>query len=327
MDVWVMDIGQGACIIVDCPNTDAMLLVDCGSDRGSRRITSPKVGAWVNAKLATKPFRTLVISHPHTDHYRMFSSGVIKPERIDQAFLGGARDQYNDPTKATHRPLNDFLLKIGGRQDPVLAFPSKTFIADDTRMRCAPATVDVLTSSVAETARPRDYESLQNANSVVLRISYAGRSIVLPGDAESITQASALANAAANGLSLAQPTVVVASHHGSETHGSNDEDWRKAWTAPIVVFSANIEHVHGHPVCERLTEYAKLATPTPTAFDMACGQGQGTQTTTRIQARLVETYDNGHIRLRFGPDGIRVDCQILTPACDGLLPKSELPKS
>jgi len=327
LDVWMMDIGQGACIVVDCPNPEAAILVDCGTDRPSRRIVAEKIGGWVNGKLAARSFRTLVISHPHTDHYRMLSGGVVKPELIDQAVLGGTRAQYADPSpRAPKHWLDNFLVKIAGRQDPVEALPAKTFIANDTRFRCAPATVDVLTASVSEGSAAGDYESRENANSVVLRVSYGGRSIVLPGDAESVTQLSALSNAAANGLDLDQPTVVVASHHGSRTHGSNDETWRDAWKATVAAFSASIDHVHGHPVCDRLIDYQAHATPTAAAFTLDCGEGRRTHTTREVQSRLVETYNNGHILFRFTPSGMSVLCQVRTPACDGVLSKTMLPK-
>jgi len=322
-----MDIGQGACIVVDCPNPDAAVLVDCGTDRPSRRILAERVGEWVNGKLSTKPFRSLVISHAHTDHYRMLSGGVVKPQLFDQAFLGGAREHYDDPRPASPKHwLNDFLMKVGGRQDPVTAYPAETFIANDTRFRCAPATIDVLTASVVQATGATDFESRENANSVVLRVSYGGRSIVLPGDAESITQASALANAKANGLFLAQPTVVVASHHGSLTHGSNDKVWRDAWNAPIVAFSAEVDHVHGHPTCTRLSDYQEHATPTATPFTLDCGVGKNTHKTLEVRSRLLETYDNGHLLIRFSPTGVMVLCQIQTPACDGVLAPDQLPR-
>lgn len=327
LDVWILDIGQGACIVVDCPNPEAAILVDCGTDRPSRRIAAEKVGAWVNAKLATKSFNSLVISHAHTDHYRMLSGGIVKPALFDQATLGGLRSHYADanPRKPKHW-LDNFLVKIGGPKDPVHAYAAKAFIANDTSFRCAPATVDVLTASVSQASPASAFQSRENANSVVLRIAYGGRAIVLPGDAESITQQSALDNAEANELSLAEPTVVVGAHHGSRTHGSNDETWRDAWKAPVAVFSAEVDHGHGHPVCTRLTEYGEHTTPTSAPFELTCGNGQNTHLTVQVQGRLLETYDNGHVLVRFTPSGMTVLCQIETPACDGVLSKSLLPK-
>jgi len=317
-----MDIGQGACVYVDCPNPTAGLLVDCGSDKRSRRTPSANAGRWIDGKLQAKGFNSLVISHPHTDHFRILS-GSIDPQHLNQVFLGGRRDQYR---AAGGRGPYDAIDRWLQRAPQTHAYAAGAFIADGSVFRCAPATVNVLTASFAETPDAGPFEAWQNGDSVVLRISFAGQSVVLPGDAEGPTQLSALANARAGGLSLAGPTVMIASHHGSDRAGSNDAAWLDAWKPVAAVFSSELTYRHRHPRCGPVEAYAAFARTVGATFPISCG-GPRANTQSPVASRILSTFDNGAVRIRLGPDGIRIACQVMTPACQEVLPASELPSS
>lgn len=91
-----------------------------------------------------------------------------------------------------------------------------------------------------------------NNNSVVLRVSYGGSSLMLTGDAGVEAEASVLAS----GLEL-HSTVLKVGHHGSSS--ATSEEWLNAVSPRIALISVGRNNTFGHPsptVLSRLSAHS-----------------------------------------------------------------------
>ncbi len=315
LDVWMLDVGQGSCVYVQCPDRRRAMLIDCGSTSDSPRVTKKKVADWIDDRTETVDTFSVVISHGDTDHYSLLPS--LKPERVDQVRMGGVQDDF-----AAVQGWLDDVAEEGG---DVGLFPANTFAANAPGFQCEPARVDVLVASAAQGFPQMSVRSRKNADSAVIRVSFGGASIVLPGDAEGMTQRLALKNAADAGLALTDPALLLGSHHGARTKSSNNETWVKFWKAPIAAFSASLDVRHGHPQCEVVGRFDQFTERVAKPFAVPCGVGSDNPKVRIVRGKVLSTYGNGHVLFRFGQGRVEILCQILTPACDGPIPASMLP--
>lgn len=84
-----------------------------------------------------------------------------------------------------------------------------------------------------------------NANSLVLKIVYGSMSAILTGDATRVTTDCIMACYKPNFL---KSNLLIASHHGSSTHGSNEQKWIKAVNPECIFVSNGL--LYGHPSSE-----------------------------------------------------------------------------
>ncbi|MBA3814654.1 MAG: hypothetical protein H0X26_09300 [Alphaproteobacteria bacterium] len=84
-----------------------------------------------------------------------------------------------------------------------------------------------------------------NPDSLVLRIENGKSSATLTGDATGLTTTRILNNYYAKEKSYLNTNALVASHHGSFTHGSNNKEWIAATQPEFVIISNGL--LHGHP--------------------------------------------------------------------------------
>lgn len=180
--VTMIDVGQGEAIVVRCGG--ATMLVDGGPDRRTiiRDLREQNV----------RKVDLLVTTHPHEDHV----AGLVSvPERIP---IARALDPYIEDDLPNYRAFVHILAGKGVPRDRARA---------GMRYRVGCATVDVLWP-------PRDLlegtEADINNNSVVLRVSHEGRTVLLAGETQEEAQAELLRRPA-----LLRADVLKVSHHGS----------------------------------------------------------------------------------------------------------------
>jgi beta-lactamase superfamily II metal-dependent hydrolase len=314
MDVWMLNVGQGACTFIACPDGKSNLLVDCGTDMiGGTPDTA--ITDWVNEKNAAASTVTVLVSHGHRDHlsFLRLKEGV-DPTLVSKLLLGGIKDDY---TKAFHNWADK-------AKSTATYFKSTEFKANDSRFQCGAAKVDLLTANATEVDNPAYYFSKKNADSAIVRVSLGKHAVIIPGDAEGISEQSAIDNAARNGLKIAGASLVIGSHHGAHTHGSNGANWRTALAPHAGAFSANLDASHRHPRCSIVDGYRAATDPVAPGFDMACGDGTKRSDIT-LGTRLFNTHDNGHVLARITASSITYLCQTMTPACDMELPDDMRP--
>lgn len=317
LDIWMLDVGQGSCVYVECPDRAASLLVDCGSTReGGTPLAA--VASWLDGRIAGKVRHSVVISHGDLDHYSLIARNDIGGARTSAVFLGGVRADY--PGKAA-----GWLAAVERRGGTVTVYPAGASAFDDPSFACAPARIDILAASTAQAHPEMSFASRKNADSALVRVGLAGWSVILSGDAEGITQETALANAEAAGAPLLGTAIVMGSHHGARTAGSNDAAWADALQSPIAAFSASVDASFRHPQCEVVGRYDRHATRVGQPYAVKCGVGR--KRTQRVaRGRILSTYGNGHIRVRITPSGMTVYCVTMTAACDAQLDPADAPR-
>lgn len=317
LDVWLLDVGQGSCSYVACPDGKSALIIDCGSSAAGGTPLHD-IGAWVSAQLESRTSVNVLVSHPDKDHMSMLDKSYgVAPNNVTGLYVGRALSEY---------PAAFHNWAMQTKTSPAM-FGAAEFKQDDGRFMCGTAKVDLLTVNTTMNPITGELGASKNADSAVVRLSYAGSSVIFPGDAEGETERKAIENAQSNNLSLASNTLLIGSHHGAKTEDSNSHEWLDAITPHAVLFSARLSSSYHHPQCEVIDRASASASGVLASFDVPCGIGSAQTAARTVSSRLLSTNDNGHILAKIGSGGTTIFCQKLTPACDEQLTESELPAS
>ena len=186
LELTALPVGHGDSLLVS--SMGAHLLVDGGGvpdgvDPGAR-IVLPYL-----RERGIRHLDVVALSHPHPDHALGLLT-VLREVPADRLWL---------PAGVERGPLVDALLAAAGSA-------RVEWLAAGERRTLGAATVRVLSP-------PRGLSGLRTVNdrSLVLHVSAAGRSLLLPGDAGAVAEAE---------LPLLASTVVKVPHHGSRTSSS-----------------------------------------------------------------------------------------------------------
>lgn len=327
LDVWFLDIGQGSCVFVDCPDDAHPLIIDCGSngqsmgagDNADTTVTTNWIaGELDHVGLAPR----VVVSHADTDHYSLLAAAV-SAERAPDVYLGSALAKHDVDFRRWLRSVDD--------QGSVYHFPEASFSYADGDLQCGTAIADVL---IANATGGR----IDNADSIVLALSYHNGSLIFAGDAESTTTEQAAVDAITEDgareergetpelAHLRRNRVLLsASHHGAGPDIGNGDTqnnglaWMREWSLRnqlhAVLFSARPTQ-YGHPVCAVAERYEAVMRDNVEEFTIRCGRRE----TTEVSRRFLSAHENGHILVRVNASGIRIYCEVRTPACSGSIP-------
>lgn len=210
----VLDVGHGGAILIECPHGRS-LLYDCGSMGDGRQAAMAVQSRLWERK--NPQIDALVISHADHDHYNggidlatraLVGTLLIAPQCVD----------------FEQEKLEELFAKLVHQGSEL------KFIFAGDRIQLDPeVTIEVLHPPADHTAK------LDNADSLVLRVTYAGRSILLTGDLEQ------------EGLNRvlqlpAQPVdVLLAPHHGGK---SANTPALADWVDPKWVLVSNRTDVH-----------------------------------------------------------------------------------
>lgn len=313
LDIWMLNVGQGTCTYVQCPDASAAMVVDCGTSTPS--IANPEaLTEWLNDKLTNASTATLLVSHADKDHIAMLKE-PLRANLFDSVLLGGVLRDYSD----------DFMGWADTAGSPPQFFTAGEHRRSDPRFVCPGASVDLLTVNASRIPDSGSPKSRKNADSAVVKVSYGEQSAVLTGDAEGLTELSALANAASDGVRLDDITLLTASHHGSD-NDSNIPEWIGALRFRAAVFSSKVAGSFHHPHCPALERIDAAARDRLTPFPLECGLNKSAPLkTVATRGRLLSTSANGTIHARFFKTKAVYRCERMTPACDELLDADELP--
>ncbi|HTU61344.1 MAG TPA: ComEC/Rec2 family competence protein, partial [Polyangiales bacterium] len=236
-----VDVGQGDSAIVDLPDGRVMLIDAGGSPQGG-----PDPGERALLPLLAARRRTtldvVVLTHPHPDHYG--GLGVLL-DRLPVGELwdtgqGTSEADFVSTSAATHALIDRARARGAEILQPDQLCGSERQFGDAAVRIIAPCP-------------GFDAGFDANDNSFVIRIDYAGRSILFTGDIEG--------HAERKLVELAAPLradILKVPHHGSRT--SSSEALLQAIEPQIAVISAGAWNPYNHPhpeVLERLQHNAQ----------------------------------------------------------------------
>jgi competence protein ComEC len=242
LEVRFLDVGQGDAALIRTPE-GATVLVDAGPD--DREVATRL------AALRIRQVDLAVATHAHADHVEGF------PAIFSRHPVGLLLEPGCPAESPSYRRLLD-----AARYEHI---PHRNPRGGRT-LAIGPLGIEVLGPDRCAVDSPND-------DSLVLRVSYRGATVLLPGDAEIPAQRDLLED----GDPVAAALLKVP-HHGS---GTTDPEFLREVGATIAVVSVG-ENDYGHPAGETL------------AALRAAG------------SRVLRTDRVGEVVVRFGPDGPRV---------------------
>ena len=236
LGVTVLDVGQGDALFVTLPNGMTML-VDAGEGPSVNESMQP-VGldlgeSVVSAYLWSRRIQSLdivVATHAHWDHIGGMRS-VLRNFRVGEVWLGPGGD---NPLRAEFQQL------LSERGIPVRR------LAGGTTVNLGAVQAEVLWPA-ADWVPTRN----ENNDSLVLRLGFGRRHIVLPGDAEGTVERRLLRT----GIPL-HGDVLKVPHHGS--NDSTSSLFLESLAPGFAVISVGANRQYGHPRPETL-ERLRLA--------------------------------------------------------------------
>ncbi|MCG8448698.1 MAG: ComEC/Rec2 family competence protein [Pirellulales bacterium] len=244
--------GHGACVVLELPGNQT-LLYDAGS-LGSPTRASHNVASYLWSRGITR-IDAIVLSHADVDHYNAIP-GLLERFEISAVYVSPLMfDPWATDGKLTAPEyLREKLAEAG--------VPLREIWMNDRLLVAHPGVELEILHPPRFGVAGRD-----NANSIVLSIRFAGRSILLPGDLESPGLEEVTAERPMD------VDILLAPHHGS---GNSDPPGFAAWCTPDwTVVSGR----HDHPSSNfRLTETSYREVGSQILHTASCGAAQFTLT-------------------------------------------------
>ncbi|HUL33922.1 MAG TPA: DNA internalization-related competence protein ComEC/Rec2 [Candidatus Eisenbacteria bacterium] len=240
LEMDVLDVGQGDSILLVSPK-GSTLLIDGGGRftgfRGHKEAPGPDPGEEaVSAYLWSRGIQHLdavALNHAHQDHIGGLAA-VLENFRVGQLWIG----------RETETPALTRLKKIAAERHVLVEHElrGQSFDWDGVR-------VDFLWP---ETPPTEVAPAAKNNDSLVMRVQYKERSLLLPGDAEKQVEYAMLGEDAPEEL---HADVLKVGHHGSKN--STMPEFLERVGPRVAIISAGEGNPYGHPsgeLLERLEE-------------------------------------------------------------------------
>jgi len=267
LEVDVLDVAQGDSILVISPK-GSTLLIDGGGRfagfRGHEEVPGPDPGEEaVSAYLWSRGIQRLdavALTHAHQDHIGGLKA-VLENFQVGRLWLG----------RETETPALGQLKQIAERRHVRIEHElrGQSFSWDGVQ-------VDFLWPQIPpEEIAP----SAKNNDSLVVRLQYKERSVLLPGDAEKQAEYAMLSETDAEKL---HADVLKVGHHGSKN--STMAEFLESVGPQIAIISAGEQNPYGHPSAELLERL----------------RGSG--------ARILRTDEEGAVQVVTDGHSLRVNC-------------------
>jgi competence protein ComEC len=294
--IHVLNIGAGSCQIVQCPHAHRVMVMDCGSSGASDEdLAGERIVHYgqVNGLFSHPETKIVVaISHPDHDHTNKIPL-LLEGQAVQSIWLGGVFEEYTGPIGGFLDQADQAGVPIHHGWPP--NFHNRGHPIEG--LRCGTANTFILT---VNTPGPR------NAQSMVLLLDYGNFRGIFAGDAEQETEEAAYQ---AYGALMEDTTILLASHHGAHTHGSNHDRWIAATNPQIGVFSAG--NRYGHPMQEVVERYQAAQTSTVGLHHIRWGISSAEyEERLPTQKPVYVTKENGAIVIRTDGRTWQVECSL-----------------
>ena len=191
LQITALDVGHGGAILIQFPNR-RLVLYDCGSISGPIR-AQKAILAGLRDLGATK-LDAIIISHSDLDHFNGISS-LIESVRVDNIYFSPS---FVDLRR---RGLNTTINSVCKQGMNITPLQSGDQIVVDSQVEM---------KVLHPTANPEKWQEKDNENSLIIKMTFAGRSILLTGDIEGDASRQLTFN------DTEPLDVLFAPHHGSK---------------------------------------------------------------------------------------------------------------
>lgn len=187
----------------------------------------------------------------------------LKDSKIDKSDLLEKQLKQHFRNVGFSSPLGANRLR-GYREDTdIIEFIGSDIVPEDIEIR-------ILSANGGQSSRESHHRPItvinddENTNSMIMQITHreTKNSILLPGDATGATTDRVL-NSFHHRHHAQEGKIqyVVASHHGADSHETNNREWVEAIQPKFVLFSAEGVQ-YNHPRCSTVSHYLRYAHPT-----------------------------------------------------------------
>ncbi|HKI47774.1 MAG TPA: DNA internalization-related competence protein ComEC/Rec2 [Desulfobacteria bacterium] len=262
LEVVFLDVGKGNAALVSFPGGENML-IDGGGFPGNHFDVGKMVIAPFLWRRKIHTIDTLVLSHPQADH--MNGLGFIAGAFHSEEF-------WHNGDRVESSSFND-LMRTLGTNDIAIRQPAQL----QETIRINGAEIEVLYPEPGAKMNVTAIGGKElNNRSMVLRISYAGTSILFPGDLEEIGENGLLAHAG----NRVKSDILLSPHHGSRTSSSGA--FLKTVAPKVCIISSGEDRFGRFPhpsVLKRLTQ---------------------------MDCKAICISDSGAVTVRAGPEGFDI---------------------
>jgi len=151
-----------------------------------------------------------------------------------------------------------------------------------------------------------------NMNSVVLKVTNRAsqQSAILTGDATGITTNQAIRyyeNSSAAPIPELGTDIMLACHHGANTHESNNKRWVDITSPRATIFSCGKKEKYWHPQCDVVDRYKEKAMSGISSHFLTCGRDESFGLPEPLTKAVYSTHDSGTITATFEADKIMME--------------------
>ena len=291
--IHTLPVGAGNCQIVQCPEGNKIIVMDCGSGAaGSQNWSADTARAYVRGLVNAETDIAVSVSHPHVDSYR-YLPRVLDDVPVRTLYISRQIANYNADFQSwarnqqVHAGMN--VVAFPGFYASTVAESGLSCWADNGRggkaMDVASYILGVNTGTGA------------NEGSMVVAMRYGSFQSLFTGNMTAETEAGLRVPIALGSL---RSQLLTSPNHGSTSHGSNSATWADATRPSLVLFSTGIRF--HHPRCESVNVYAGYVGQNSALHRLHCGDGGGWHEQD-TQHNLLTTDSNGLIRVTASNDG------------------------
>lgn len=258
--VLIINVGQGNCQLIMCAGRNEAVLVDCGTTAApDNRDERPDVKARITQKireLIGNRRLYIALSHTDSDHINLLdgilfdeSGGLDLVNNINAIFLGGFPSGVDVDKKTVG---NYFRTSAASKLKRYLESEAgkvkvKVNDSDFFTRSCSGVTMTILSNN-HNIANPTSSSPVNNnQGSLVLEVNFTHIDIILPGDAIGSTELDAV-NSLGRQI-VGDIKILLMSHHGSNTNGSNTY-LPKSYKPDLIIASGKPTGGHKFPRSE-----------------------------------------------------------------------------